>query len=211
MAEGPLSFTRLDEPEESAFCTQGRPLCPDDEFRVVDDLDRDLPGSKIGHLIVRGPTTPRGYYRAEAFNAQIFTHDGFLRTGDLARFTPEGSLVIEGRVKDVINRGGEKISSEELEGHLLQHPAVRTVSVIGYPDEVMGEKTCVVVVPYGEAPTLEELRHFLTASGLADYKLPDRLEVASGLPYTNVGKVDKKALRSLIGVEKHAQPTPKQL
>ncbi|MCT9933154.1 AMP-binding protein [Planotetraspora sp. A-T 1434] len=197
MAEGVLCFTRPGDPPELPVRTQGTPLCPDDELRIVDDDDRDVPDGAVGELIVQGPCTLRGYYRAPDHNARAFTPDGFLRTGDLVRRTPGGELVVEGRIKDVVNRGGEKVPAAEVEEHLLAHPAVKDVAVIAVPDPTLGEKTCAVVVAApGEQPTPAELRDFLTERGLAGYKRPDNVRFVDALPYTGVGKVDKPALRA---------------
>jgi 2,3-dihydroxybenzoate-AMP ligase len=196
MAEGLLCFTRLDDSDEVAATTQGRPLCPADEIRIVDDLDGDVDRGSIGQLLVRGPTTFRGYYRAPELNATTFTPDGFFRTGDLVRMTDDGRLVAVGRIKDVINRGGEKVPVEEVEDHLRTHPGVRNVAVVAMPDPMMGEKSCAFVVPGENPPTLSELRRFLVECGLADYKLPDRLELVDSLPMTSIGKLDRRALRA---------------
>lgn len=198
MAEGLLTYTRLDDPLDVILHTQGRPLSPDDELRVVDEQGQDVPPGEIGELITRGPLTLRGYYRAAEHNAKAFTPDGFLRTGDLVRLTGAGDLVVEGRLKDVINRGGEKVSAGEVEDLLITHPAVREVAVVAMPDAVLGERTCAWIVPRGEAPGLEVIRSFLRSEGLADYKLPDRLELSDGFPHTRVGKVNKAELRELV-------------
>jgi 2,3-dihydroxybenzoate-AMP ligase len=198
MAEGLLTFTRLSDPETIVDNTQGRPLCPDDELRVVDERDRPLGAGRVGELLTRGPYTIRGYYRADDHNSRAFSADGFLRTGDLVQITSEGNLVVEGRLKDVINRGGEKVSAAELEDLLLEHPAVRQVAAVAMPDEAMGERVALFVVARAEAPELRELRRFLRERGLADYKLPDRLELLPTLPQTQVGKVNKAALRELL-------------
>ena len=198
MAEGLLCFTRPEEPAEVAATTQGRPLCLADEVRVVDELDRDVEPGRVGQLLTRGPTVLRGYYREPELNATTFTPDGFLRTGDLVRMTPEGRLVAEGRIKDIVNRGGEKVPAGELEDHLRAHPAVRGAAVVPMPDALMGEKTCAFVVPASAPPTLAALRAFLTDRGLADFKLPDRVEVVGSVPVTGVGKIDKTALRAEV-------------
>lgn len=198
MAEGLVNYTRLDDPEETVLATQGRPISPDDEIRVVDDEDRDLPVGEVGHLLTRGPYTIRGYYRAPGHNARAFTPDGFYRTGDLVRLTPEGCLVVEGRAKDQINRGGEKVAGEEVENHLLAHPAVHNAAVVSMPDPFLGERICAFVVPRGQPPATAELKGFLRDRGLADYKLPDRFEWVGALPGTGTGKVDKKALRAQL-------------
>jgi 2,3-dihydroxybenzoate-AMP ligase len=198
MAEGLLTYTRVDDPRDVIIHTQGRPLCPDDEIRVVDERDHDVAPGEIGELLTRGPYTLRGYYRVPDHNAKAFTRDGFLRTGDLVRFTPDGNMVVEGRIKDVINRGGEKVSAGELEDLLITHPSVRDVAVVAMPDQVLGERTCAWVVPRGEAPSLDTIRSFLRSGGLADYKLPDRLELIESFPHTTVGKVNKAELRDLV-------------
>jgi non-ribosomal peptide synthetase component E (peptide arylation enzyme) len=196
MAEGLHSFTRIDDPPEVRFATEGRPLSPADEIRIVDPDGHDLPPGAVGELLTRGPYTVRGYYRAERYNDQVFTPDGFYRTGDLARVTPQGHLVVAGRLRDVVNRGGEKVPTGEVEEHLRAHPSVRQAAVVAVPDPTLGEKSCAFVIPAaGGSPTLTGLRDFLAGRGLADYKLPDLLRLIDSFPYTAVGKVDKRALR----------------
>ncbi|MGO4614069.1 (2,3-dihydroxybenzoyl)adenylate synthase [Nocardia sp. 2YAB30] len=196
MAEGLLNYTRLDDPVELLHTTQGRPLSPSDEVRVVDADGNDVAPGAEGELVTKGPYTIRGYYRAPEHNARAFTPDGYYRSGDLVRRLPSGHLVVSGRIKDVINRGGENVSCDELEEHLLAHPAVRHAAAVGLPDAALGEKVCAVLVVDGEMPTLAEIKTFLAARGLAPYKLPDVLRRTDKLPVTAVGKIDKKALRA---------------
>ncbi|MBN9101106.1 MULTISPECIES: (2,3-dihydroxybenzoyl)adenylate synthase [unclassified Pseudonocardia] len=197
MAEGLLNYTRLDDPDDVVCGTQGRPLSPDDEVRLVDELDQDVPDGEPGSLLTRGPYTPRGYYRAAEQNARAFTEDGWYRSGDICRRTPGGYLIVEGRDKDMINRGGEKISAEEVENLVYQLPAVSQVAAVAMPDPVMGEKVCVYVVARpGSTVTLDEVRESMHAAGVAKYKLPERLELVTELATTKVGKIDKKALRA---------------
>jgi len=199
MAEGLVNYTRLDDPEETIVTTQGRPISPDDEIRIVDDEDNPVWPGEAGHLLTRGPYTIRGYYRAPEHNAVAFTEDGFYRTGDIVRMTEEGYLVVEGRAKDQINRGGEKVAAEEVENHLLAHEAVHDVAVVSMPDAYLGERTCAFVIPAeGTAPKQAELRRYLRERGLADYKLPDKFRVVERFPYTPVGKVSKAGLRRAI-------------
>jgi 2,3-dihydroxybenzoate-AMP ligase len=199
MAEGLLNFTRLDDPDEVVCGTQGRPLSPADEVRLVDELGVDVPDGEPGSLLTRGPYTPRGYYRAAEQNARAFTEDGWYRSGDICRRTPEGNLVVEGRDKDMINRGGEKISAEEVENLIYQLPQVGQVAAVAMPDPVLGERVCVYVVPRpGATVTLEQIRDAMERIGVARYKLPERLEVVDELATTKVGKIDKKALRADI-------------
>ncbi|WP_067670060.1 (2,3-dihydroxybenzoyl)adenylate synthase [Nocardia miyunensis] len=198
MAEGLINYTRLDDSEDIACTTQGRPLSPDDEIRVVDADGNDVPPGAEGELLTRGPYTLRGYYRAPEHNARSFTPDGYYRSGDLVRQLPSGHLIVSGRIKDVINRGGENVSCDELEEHLLAHPAIRHAAAVGLPDPALGEKVCVVLVTEGEAPSLAQLKQFLTDRGLAGFKHPDLLHLSTALPLTAVGKIDKKALRATL-------------
>jgi 2,3-dihydroxybenzoate-AMP ligase len=196
ITEGVMCCTRPGEPDEQRLGTDGRPLCDADETRIVDAEGNDLPDGQDGELLLRGPYTLRGYYRAPEQNAVSFTEDGFFRTGDLAHRTPTGHLVVSGRIKDVINRGGEKVSAAEVERHVRTHPSVAEVTVVAVPDASLGEKTCVFVIPAaGDEPTLPALRTHLVARGCADYKLPDHLRLVTELPKTPVGKVDTKRLR----------------
>lgn len=200
MAEGLLNFTRLDDPEDVVCTTQGRPICPADEVRLVDELDRDVPDGEPGLLLTRGPYTPRGYYRAAEQNARAFTADGWYRSGDICRRTPEGNLIVEGRDKDMINRGGEKISAEEVENLVYQQvPSLGQVAAVAMPDSVLGERVCLYAVPRaGAEVTLDEVRALMEKAGVARFKLPERLVTVDELPLTKVGKIDKKALRTDI-------------
>ena len=147
MAEGLLNYTRLDDPDEVICTTQGRPLSPGDEVRIVDGDGNDLPDGVAGALLTRGPYTPRGYYRAPEQNARAFTPDGWYASGDVVRRRPDGNLVVEGRDKDMINRGGEKISAEEVENLVYRLPGIAQVAAVAAPDPELGERVCVFVVP----------------------------------------------------------------
>ncbi|WP_155053784.1 (2,3-dihydroxybenzoyl)adenylate synthase [Streptomyces blattellae] len=200
MAEGLLNYTRLDDPEEIICTTQGRPMCPDDEVRLVDELDHDVADGEPGSLLTRGPYTPRGYYRAAEHNSRAFTADGWYRSGDICRRTPEGNLVVEGRDKDMINRGGEKVSAEEIENLVYELTDVGQVAAVAMPDANLGERVCLYVVPAPgrPAPTLDRIRAAMEAAGAARFKLPEHLVVVEELASTKVGKIDKKALRADI-------------
>jgi 2,3-dihydroxybenzoate-AMP ligase len=199
MAEGLLNYTRLDDPAEVITSTQGRPLSPADEVRIVDELDQDVPPGEPGALLTRGPYTPRGYYRAPEHNTRSFTPDGWYRSGDICRQTSGGNLIVEGRDKDMINRGGEKISAEEVENLVYRVGGVSQVAAVAMPDPVLGERLCLYVVPVpGVTPTLEVIRQSMEDAGIAGFKLPERLVLTGGLPVTKVGKIDKKALRADI-------------
>jgi 2,3-dihydroxybenzoate-AMP ligase len=199
MAEGLLNYTRLDDPDEVICATQGRPLSPGDEVRIVDAEGNDQPDGEPGALLTRGPYTPRGYYRAPDQNARAFTPDGWYASGDVVRRRPDGNLVVEGRDKDMINRGGEKISAEEVENLLYKMPGIAQVAAVAAADPELGERICVFVVPQpGQDVTLAAIRDGLAAAGVARFKWPERLELAAELPVTKVGKLDKKALRDLL-------------
>jgi 2,3-dihydroxybenzoate-AMP ligase len=208
MAEGLLCSPRLDDPEEVRIETVGRAMSPDDEVRLVDDVGNDVPMGEIGELICRGPYTLRGYYKSPEYNAQAFTADGYYKTGDLMRMHPSGNLIVEGRKKDLINRGGEKISAEEVENFILSHPGVRNVACIAIPDPILGERMCAcVTLQPGQSLTFEELSGFLLKRGIAKFKLPERLEVFEDLPLVpGFNKVSKRALREIM----HERLQPEQ-
>lgn len=198
MAEGLVNYTHLDDPLDVILHSQGRPISPDDEIRIVDDEDQPVAPGEPGHLLTRGPYTIHGYYKADEHNARAFTQDGFYRTGDMVRQTPEGNLVVEGRAKDQINRGGEKISAEEVEHQLLAHASVVDCAIVAMPDAYLGEKSCAFVIRKDDTVRGIDLIRFLRASGLAAYKIPDRIEFVAQFPKTGVGKISKKHLRQDI-------------
>ncbi|MEU3550311.1 (2,3-dihydroxybenzoyl)adenylate synthase [Streptomyces longwoodensis] len=194
MAEGLLSYTRRGDDPETVATTQGFPLSPDDEIRIVDEADRDVEPGAVGSLLARGPYTLRGYYRAPEHNRSAFTSDGFYRTGDLVRLTPEGRLVVEGREKDLVNRGGDKVSADELQNHLRAHPAVLDAAVVPIPDPYLGERTCACLLLRQGYDQASDVAAFLHGRGLATYKIPDMVEIFDAFPLTSVGKVDKRQL-----------------
>jgi 2,3-dihydroxybenzoate-AMP ligase len=196
MAEGLLCYTRLDDPDEVVDATQGRPMSPADEIRVVDTNGNPVPQGEIGLLETRGPYTIRGYYDAREVNAQSFTPDGWFRTGDIVRMHESGNLMVEGRSRDIINRAGEKISAEEVENHLYLLAAVQHAAVIAVPDERTGERICACVVLHpGTTLDLSDVRAIFTEIGVAQYKIPAQLEILDALPLTPARKIDKKTLR----------------
>jgi 2,3-dihydroxybenzoate-AMP ligase len=192
-------FVRLDDPEDVRMETVGRPLSPDDEARLVDDDDNEVAPGEVGELLARGPYTLRGYFGAPEYNARAFTTDGFYRTGDLMRLHPSGNYMVEGRRKDLINRGGEKISAEEIENLILGHAAVENVACVPMPDPVLGERMCAYVsLRAGASLSLPELVAFLVAQEIAKHKLPERLEIVEEFPLSPFGKVSKKDLTEKI-------------
>ncbi|MGC5024752.1 (2,3-dihydroxybenzoyl)adenylate synthase [Tsukamurella sp. DT100] len=196
MAEGLVNYTRDDDPEELVLGTQGRAISPDDEVRVLDEDGAPVPEGEAGLLWTRGPYTIRGYLGG--VDAESFDAEGFYRTGDIVRRLPSGHLVVEGRAKDQINRGGEKIAAEEVENHLIAHPLVIDAAVVAVADEFLGERTCAVVLTGGERPTVPELKKFVRARGVAEYKVPDRVEFVDEFPTTGVGKISRRELRRAL-------------
>jgi len=202
MAEGLTNLSRPDDPWTDILETQGRPVSTADEIRIIGDGEEDLPAGAVGELITRGPYTIRGYYRSGEYNRQAFTADGFYRTGDMVRLHPSGNLVVEGRKKDLINRGGEKISAEEIENLILGHEKIHMAAVVAMPDAVMGERSCAfVTLRSGESLSLAELTSFLQGKQIAKFKLPERLEIMDSLPLSGMGKVSKKDLREIISAK----------
>jgi len=198
-SEGPCTQTRYDDPEEVILHTVGWPVCPYDEFKLIDSDGNELPREKEGEMVARGPCIFRGYYKSEAENRETFTSDGFYRTGDIAKFDDEGRLVITGRKKDIIIRGGENISAKEVEELISGHPKVVQVAAVAMPDPILGERVCAFIKPReNENVTLEEIILYLKGKKTSVLYLPERIEVIEEMPLTNVGKVDKKRLREEI-------------
>ncbi|MCC6196710.1 MAG: AMP-binding protein [Burkholderiales bacterium] len=199
MAEGLTNLSRPGDPLAIRRETQGRPVSRLDEIRIVGEDGAEVDAGAVGELITRGPYTIRGYFRNPEHNRSAFTADGFYRTGDLVRMHPSGNLVVEGRKKDLVNRGGEKISAEEVENLILAHPKVQRAAVVAMPCRVMGERVCAfVVTKAGVSLTLGELNEFLLTKQIARFKLPERLEVVDSFPCTAIGKLSKQALRERV-------------
>jgi 2,3-dihydroxybenzoate-AMP ligase len=206
MSEGLLMFVRRDDPEDVRLETVGRPVSPDDEVRLLDDDGIEVPEGEVGELCCRGPYTLRGYFGVPEYNARVFTPDGFFHSGDLMRRHPSGNYMVEGRKKDLINRGGEKISAEEVENLILSHPAIKNVACIPIPDPALGERMCAcIVLRDGQSVHFEELKTFLLDKEIAKYKLPERLEILPDFPLSTIGKVSKKKLGELIGARVAAE------
>lgn len=201
MAEGLVNYVRLDDDEQTRITRQGRPASPGDELLIVDDAGHEVPRGTPGHLLTRGPSVIRGYFRAPQLNAECFTPDGFYRTGDIIERDERGYVTVVGRSKDQINRGGEKIAPEEVENGLLAHPDVHDVSVVGVPDPVLGERVKAYVIARegsdGSRLRLGTLRQFLRERGIAAYKQPDVLEIVAEFPRTAVGKISKRDQRKV--------------
>jgi 2,3-dihydroxybenzoate-AMP ligase len=198
-AEGLLNYVHLDDPDDMVMESSGRPISDADEVKVIDDNGKTLPFGERGELVVRGPYTIRGYYRAPEHNKTAWTEDGFYKTGDLVRMNEKGYIFTEGRKKDVINRGGEKINVEEVENLILSHPRIKNVAIVAMPDPVFLEKACAYVISKdGETITFKEIIDFLLTKNIAKFKLPERVEVVSEFPLSPAGKILKRDLRADI-------------
>ncbi len=204
MTEGLLGFCSPDDPAETLEFTVGRSTSPYDEIRIVrPGSEEDLPEGETGELLVRGPCTIRGYYNAPERDAEAFTADGFYRSGDLMSFrTVQGvrNLVFHGRVKDVVDRGGEKINCSEVEWAIAKHADVGAVACVAMPDPFYGERICAFIVLKEDAAelTLAALSEHMKAQGLAKFKWPERIELVSELPMTTSGKVSKPLMREIV-------------
>jgi 2,3-dihydroxybenzoate-AMP ligase/mycobactin salicyl-AMP ligase len=208
-SEGPCTQTRYEDPLEVVLHSVGRPICPYDEYKVIDSRGDALPEGKEGELVARGPCIFRGYYKSPAENREAFTDDGFYRTGDIMKFDGAGRLIITGRKKDVIIRGGENISAREVEEMVAGHPKVEQAAAVGMPDPILGERVCAFVKPVkGERVTFEEIIAFLRDRKTSVLYLPERIEFVEELPLTKVGKLDKKRLREEIRKRIEAEGLP---
>ncbi|MCL2336061.1 MAG: AMP-binding protein [Firmicutes bacterium] len=197
--EGMLNLVPLDASEEMVINSSGKPISPGDLYKVVDEHFNEVPIGETGELITRGPYTIHGYYKAPEQNKTSFTPDGYYRMGDIVRMNEAGYLFTEGRKKDIINRGGEKISCDEVENYILANPKVENVSLVAMPDEAFGEKACAfVMLKKGESLTFEELVGFLKKQNIAAFKLPERLEIMESFPLSPAGKILKRELRELV-------------
>jgi 2,3-dihydroxybenzoate-AMP ligase len=204
-AEGLINMVRLGDADELLLESSGTPVCELDEIKVLDDDGNEVADGQTGELVVRGPYTINGYYNAPEKNAEAFTADGFYRMGDIVR--KHGRYVYtEGRRKDLINRGGEKISCDEVENLIFGLPQVKEVSLVAMPDPVFGEKACAcVVLKPGTRLAFDELIAHLRAQRIASFKLPERLEVMPAFPVSPVGKILKRELRELVAAKLEAE------
>lgn len=211
MTEGLLMGSPPDAPAQARFTTVGFKVCPEDEVRIfeIGGLS-EVPVGQVGELAYRGPSSLRGYFKADEATKATLTADGFVRTGDLAKahlIAGQVYLSFEGRLKDNIDRGGEKFGAEEVELMVARHPAVAEVAVVAMPDRVYGEKACAYVIrrPGQELPDVKELGAFLVRQGIAKFKCPERIEEVAAFPVTRVGKTDKGALRTMIADKMKAE------
>jgi cyclohexanecarboxylate-CoA ligase len=193
-----ITTTGPDDPPARRIDSDGRAIGAV-ELRLVDDDGAPVPGGGEGEVLARGPECFLGYLDP-TLEAETFTADGWLRTGDLGVLDADGFLRITGRKKDIIIRKGENVSAREVEDLLATHPAVAEVAVVGVPDPAAGEIACAVVrlAPGSTAPALADLTAHLLAQGLSRRKLPERLEIVDDFPRTPSGKIVKRTLRDRL-------------
>jgi acyl-CoA synthetase (AMP-forming)/AMP-acid ligase II len=187
------TYTRLTDDPEAVTGTVGR-AASGLGLRLIDGEGRDVPAGAEGEIAAEGPTVHLGYHKNAAANAELFTPDGWFRTGDLGQLDAAGNLKIVGRLKEMINRGGKKFFPREIEEILYTHPKVLHAAIVGVPDPRLGERNCLCVIPRpGQRLTLEEVTAFLK-DDVATYKLPEMLELVDELPFTPTGKIQRHVL-----------------
>jgi non-ribosomal peptide synthetase component E (peptide arylation enzyme) len=183
----------------------GRPF-EGNEIKLVDESGQEVPKGETGGIVVRGPCGGTGYYKDPQATKEAFTEDGWFSTGDLGKWDEQGNLMLVGRKKDVIIRGGQNIYPVEVEKLLVTHPKVLDAALVGMPHPVMGERACAYIVPkQGEQFTFHEMVSWLREKGVAPYKLPERLEFLDQMPMVADVKVDKKVLREDIARKLRAE------
>jgi 2,3-dihydroxybenzoate-AMP ligase/mycobactin salicyl-AMP ligase len=198
-SEGPAAMSRLDADIDIICHTVGEKDCPYAQVKIVDQNLQEVPPNKEGELITKGPNIFNGYFKSVEENKNVFTEDGFFRTGDLAKISESGIITITGRIKETILRGGETLSAIGIERLIGSHSAVADVAVIGMPDKALGERICAYVqLEEGASLSFEELVIYLKGIGASVLQLPERLEIIDSIPLTKVGKADKKALKEDI-------------
>jgi 2,3-dihydroxybenzoate-AMP ligase len=197
--EGMTTITRTTDDLETICSTVGRPTCPYDTYKLIDKEGNELPPNAQGELVLKGPGVFTGYFNNPKENKEVFTKDGFFRTGDVATIDKKGYIRLTGRIKEMINRGGESISATEIEKLINHHPDVAAVAVIPMPDPVMGERVCAYIQPKAERQlSSNEILSFLKEQKASVLQLPERIEFIDAMPYTGAEKVDKKYLRKDI-------------
>lgn len=197
--EGMTTITRTTDDLKIICTTVGRPTCPYDIYKVIDQNGNELPPNTEGELVLKGPGVFTGYYNNPEENKRVFTQDGFFRTGDLAKINERGYVTLTGRIKEMINRGGESISSTEIEKLIASHPEVTFTAVIPMPDPMFGEKVCAYIQPKpGSNLNLEKIIAYLKERKASVQQLPERIEFIETMPFTKAEKVDKRFLREDI-------------
>ena len=204
--EGMSLLTRPHFSLERVCNSVGRPTCPYDRYKIVDENGNELPPNTTGELIVKGPGVFSGYYKMPQENEKVFDENGYFRTGDQAMINASGDFVLTGRLKEMINRGGESISATDIENLMLTHPEIIAVAVVAMPDPELGEKVCAYVQrATGAELDFEKMISFLKDQGASVLQLPERIEFVEELPYTKAEKIDKQALIKNIKMKIEAE------
>ena len=191
------TYTRLSDDPEAVTGTVGAPASGMG-LRLIDEHGTDVPPGAEGEIAADGPSVHLGYHKNPTANAELFTPDGWFRTGDLGRLDAAGNLKIVGRLKEMINRGGKKFFPREIEEILYTHPKILHAAIVGVPDPRLGERNCLCVIPRtGAHLTLDEVVRFLRDQ-VATYKLPEMLEIVDELPFTPTGKIQRHVLSRRI-------------
>ena len=198
------AYTRLTDDETTRMESTGA-ASPGTELRIVDGAGVALAADVEGELQMRGPSLFAGYLNNDAATRAAFAEHGWFKTGDLAARDAAGNVRLTGRVKDIINRGGVKFNPLDIEGLLLQHPAVAEAAVAPVPDAVLGEKACAfVVLKPGATLDLDGVREFLAARGVSKLKWPEQLEAVAAMPVTPTRKVIKGQLVAALLAQQQA-------
>lgn len=204
--EGMTTITRTMDTLDTICTTVGRPTCPYDTYKVIDMEGNDLPANKQGELVIKGPGVFTGYYNNPDENKNVFTEDGFFRTGDVATIDEKSYIRLTGRIKEMINRGGESISATEIEKLITSHEDVANVAVIPMPDPLMGEKVCAYIQPKpGAQLNFDAIIAHLKSQKASVLHLPERMEFVASLPLTAAEKIDKNSLREDIAKKLKAE------
>jgi 2,3-dihydroxybenzoate-AMP ligase len=193
--EGMSLMTRPHYSLERVSSSVGRPTCPYDSYKIVDESGNELPPNTPGELIVKGPGIFAGYYKMPQENEKVFDKNGYFRTGDMAMINDSGDFVLTGRLKEMINRGGESISATDIENLMVTHPGIVSVAVVPMPDPELGERVCAYVqCASGAELGFAKIISFLKDQGASVLQLPERIEFVDEMPYTKAEKIDKQAL-----------------
>jgi non-ribosomal peptide synthetase component E (peptide arylation enzyme) len=198
--EGQTTLTRSDDDLEILLTSVGKPTCPYDSYKVIDRDGKELPANTPGELLIKGPGVFTGYYRNPEENEKMFDKDGYFKTGDVATMDGNGNVTLVGRIKEMINRGGESISAVEVEKLIADHPDVVLVAVVPMPDPEMGERICAYIQPRpGARLHFDDILSFLKGRKASVLHFPERIELIDAMPFTKAEKIDKMALVKDIG------------